>query len=88
MTSISKKKQRPLCFIPIDDDLQTNPDDISEADLCSVCMRFKKSCAVIHGATGHMCVCTRCANTILKQKATPNCPICKQPIEMAVRIFT
>jgi hypothetical protein len=87
MTTRKRKRQGDLCFIPIDDD-HLKSKDVSEAEACTVCFVNRRTCAVVHGATAHMCMCTRCANTVLKQKSEPTCPICKQPIEKAVRVFT
>ena len=61
---------------------------------CVVCLEKKANITLIHGLTGHTCVCHTCAENLVRaqrQSATsasaPVCPICREPVEQLVRVF-
>ena len=55
---------------------------------CVVCLEKTATITLIHGLTGHTCVCNSCAETLVKaQTRAPLCPICREPVEQLVRVF-
>ena len=44
---------------------------------------------LIHGLSGHTCVCHVCAEALVKQRASgmARCPVCREPIDQLVRVF-
>mgnify|MGYP005994760623 CR=1 FL=1 len=61
---------------------QTTP--LSEEDECVVCFSDKKDSAFIHGEVGHVACCYRCAIDV--QERGMACPICKEDIELVVKL--
>jgi hypothetical protein len=55
--------------------------DALRADDCVVCLDATACVTLVHGTTGHLCVCEECA---VKMK---DCPLCRVPIKAAVRTF-
>lgn len=53
-----------------------------EAALCVVCLDGPRNIMLVHGRTGHTCVCAGCAD-----KLRGRCPMCRQPIDAAIRNF-
>jgi hypothetical protein len=58
--------------------------DVSEIDVCIVCMVSKKTHAFV--PCGHQCVCEECGNT-LSNRDRAECPMCRIPIEKVMQIF-
>lgn len=56
-----------------------------ETKLCVVCLDGPRAVVLVHGDTGHQCVCTSCA-TLLKTRGD-GCPLCRAPIDYVVRNF-
>eukprot|EP00795_Rhopilema_esculentum_P014574 gene14574-5647_t len=76
------QQQIPLPeFRPEDD--QEEPD---ESQRCDICLVRRKNATIVHGNTGHICCCMRCA-WILKTKGE-KCPICRAKIDNVIRHFT
>ena len=56
-----------------------DPDDISDENCCKICMEAVIDCVLLE--CGHMVTCTNCG------KRLNECPICRQYVIRAVRIF-
>lgn len=61
------------------------PPSQKYADVCLICLTDERNATIIHGETGHICCCLRCAR-ILKQKGD-RCPVCRLPIAMVIQHF-
>jgi hypothetical protein len=55
----------------------------NHAGECIVCQDSPANVTLVHGSTGHLCVCETCAAS----KDMPNCPICREVITARVRTF-
>ena len=72
--------------------------DLGMDGMCVVCLDRSATITLIHGLTGHTCVCHRCAEQLVRSHArdvdallenhAAKCPVCRLPIEQIVRIFT
>jgi hypothetical protein len=58
---------------------EKDPDDIPDSDACKICMESAIDCVLLE--CGHMVTCTKCG------KRLNECPICRQYVVRAVRIF-
>lgn len=54
-------------------------DSGGDNKLCSICWEREKNCVILE--CGHMCSCVECT------KPLKECPICRQNITRAVRVF-
>ncbi|XP_018327503.1 uncharacterized protein LOC108738540 [Agrilus planipennis] len=54
-------------------------------ELCIVCNSQPKNSIFLHGKTGHMCCCYRCA--VRTWHACKSCPICKMKVQNVVKVF-
>jgi hypothetical protein len=61
------------------------PPSQKRGDFCLICLTDERNATIIHGETGHICCCLRCAR-ILKQKGD-RCPVCRLPIAMVIQHF-
>jgi hypothetical protein len=52
---------------------------------CVVCMENPMDATLVHGDTGHICCCLRCAHGL--QSAGFSCPVCREPIAAVIRHF-
>ena len=57
---------------------------VEEEALCVVCMDERKQHAMV--PCMHMCVCEACAQRLLEAQ-TPQCPVCRTPIQRSTRVF-
>jgi hypothetical protein len=57
---------------------------VEEEALCVVCMDERKQHAMV--PCMHMCVCEACALRLLEAQ-TPQCPVCRTPIQRSTRVF-
>lgn len=53
--------------------------------LCVVCFENAKDATIVHGDTGHMATCLRCARIL--QRRGDGCPICRAKIDHVIRQF-
>lgn len=58
---------------------------LSEDQTCSICMEALIDATLVHGQTGHLCVCMNCATSLKNNNAL--CPICRRPIDFIVKTF-
>lgn len=56
--------------------------DKDDAELCVVCQDAPREIMLLHGDTGHTCVCSVCA-----EKLQGKCPMCRQPIVSTIRNY-
>ena len=54
--------------------------------VCIICMDEPRNATLVHGDTGHVCCCLKCAQD-LKAKGLA-CPMCRKPIDVVIRQFT
>jgi E3 ubiquitin-protein ligase Mdm2 len=54
-------------------------------DECSICLTNQIDSTIVHGETGHMCCCYKCAVDLKKAKS--NCPICRQSIDAVIKTY-
>ncbi|XP_069319141.1 E3 ubiquitin-protein ligase Mdm2-like isoform X2 [Eulemur rufifrons] len=52
---------------------------------CVICQGRPKNGCIVHGKTGHLMACFKCAKK-LKKRNKP-CPVCRQPIQMIVLTY-
>ena len=57
-----------------------------EETVCIICMDEPRNATLVHGDTGHVCCCLKCAQD-LKAKGLA-CPMCRKPIDVVIRQFT
>lgn len=53
---------------------------------CVACMATGVTTAAVHGNTGHLALCTPCAESMAGAKGLVACPVCRKPSHL-VRIF-
>ena len=56
------------------------PTAAASIDECVVCLAAPRECVLV--SCGHACVCEACSGALAL------CPLCREPIERAIRIFT
>lgn len=56
-----------------------DPNDLSDENCCKICMELPIDCVLLE--CGHVVTCTQCG------KRLNECPICRQYVVRAVRIF-
>ena len=59
--------------------------DAAEAETCVVCLEGSRTHAFL--PCGHRSVCQRCADRVIAAKKD-FCPMCREPFQSVVRIFT
>ncbi|KAH1171824.1 protein Mdm4 isoform X1 [Mauremys mutica] len=52
---------------------------------CILCQKRPRDGNIIHGRSGHLVACFKCAKKLKKGRLP--CPVCKKPIQMVIRIF-
>ena len=57
-----------------------------EETVCIICMDEPRNATLVHGDTGHVCCCLKCAQD-LKTKGLA-CPMCRNPIDVVIRHFS
>jgi hypothetical protein len=50
-------------------------------DDCVVCLDAAACMTLVHGSTGHLCVCETCAPRVRE------CPLCRNPVSVAIRTY-
>ena len=68
-----------------DDEQDEAEDSIPESEKCIVCYMRRKTATIVHGNTGHVCCCIRCA--LILQESSKPCPICRAPIDRVIKQF-
>ncbi len=63
----------------------TGDGDDNDITECVVCMDAASNTMLLHGDTGHTCVCESCAVILVGNDS--NCPMCRQSIDKYVRNF-
>ncbi|KAL6585195.1 hypothetical protein OROMI_004484 [Orobanche minor] len=69
---------------PADVALDEEPEDVSDGELCVVCLLRRRRSAFI--PCGHLVCCQRCALAV-EREVSPKCPVCRQTIRSSVRIY-
>uniref|UniRef100_UPI00358F3C63 E3 ubiquitin-protein ligase Mdm2-like n=1 Tax=Myxine glutinosa TaxID=7769 RepID=UPI00358F3C63 len=54
-------------------------------DTCIICQQRARDTTIVHGQTGHLVSCQRCARKM--QDHGKPCPICRAPIDLVVRTY-
>ena len=59
-------------------------EEVEEDDdqLCIVCLEALRTHVLV--PCGHQCVCEGCSSTLVR---TGTCPLCREPCQMAIRVF-
>ena len=60
-------------------------EEQQEQRKCMICMTADKDATIVHGETGHMCCCYRCAKDL--QVRGHSCPMCREKIDAVIRQF-
>ena len=83
---------RPRSRPRLDDDDDATVDEVDENDrrhsgdvLCVVCLSAPRNASFIHGETGHIACCLRCARALKARGDT--CPVCRMHIERVIQHF-
>jgi hypothetical protein len=63
-----------------------NPEEDNNTNECVVCMDSSVEIGILHNDVVHNCLCFECADTIYNS-TNHNCPICREPIEMFVKVI-
>ena len=54
-------------------------------DLCVICQSEPKNGCIVHGKTGHLMACFKCARKLKRRNKL--CPVCREPIQTVVKTF-
>ncbi|XP_071450655.1 E3 ubiquitin-protein ligase Mdm2-like isoform X2 [Hetaerina americana] len=67
----------------------TNKADVAEdavnSEKCITCMEQSKNTVFVHGKSGHLCCCYKCAKRIWSQSG--KCPVCSRRCNRVIKIF-
>eukprot|EP00635_Sarcinochrysidales_sp_CCMP3193_P014062 CAMPEP_0118899848 /NCGR_PEP_ID=MMETSP1166-20130328/6224_1 /TAXON_ID=1104430 /ORGANISM="Chrysoreinhardia sp, Strain CCMP3193" /LENGTH=580 /DNA_ID=CAMNT_0006838979 /DNA_START=106 /DNA_END=1848 /DNA_ORIENTATION=+ len=94
LDSASERSTRaPQAQAPADDAPRASEDTRVEDDgpagsgdtLCVVCLSAPRNASFIHGETGHIACCLRCARALKARGDT--CPVCRMTIERVIQHF-
>lgn len=58
--------------------------ELSDDELCVICLSARREAGFLHGTTLHMCVCRDCCKMVAPGA---NCPLCRAPVERVINVF-
>jgi len=61
-------------------------EDGHEDGTCCICLDAKAVYTLVHGDTGHTCLCATCKDMTLRS-IQRQCPVCRLPVQSVVRCF-
>jgi hypothetical protein len=61
-------------------------DDCIQDGTCCICLDAPATFTLVHGDTGHTCLCAACKGAALRS-TNMSCPVCRRRVESVVRCF-